>query len=331
MLLVLLAAPGCYYGHLAAGQARLLLSRRSVEEVLRDPTTPAPLAARIRLVREAVAFGTELGLSARQQYTSYVAWPGDRVVTTVVATRPGEITARGFWFPVVGTVPYKGFFDAGLAAREAQALARRGLDTCLVPVVAYSTLGWFEDPLTSPLLELDEDRLVETILHELVHATVFVPGDADFAEGLATFFGQEAAVRFAERFQDPERVRRRVREDRAVADTLQGFRDAVRALYAETPEGPARDGIRETLAARTRAALAALPLTTREAPRVAEAARLNDACQALAGTYQADLSAYEARLGALGGDLRAFLSAARRAAGQEDPRAALLRREGARR
>src|SRR5262245_50859214 len=151
LALAALPASGCYYGHLAQGQARILLARQSIAEMLATNGTAPELAERLRLAGEVRSFATTLGLDVKSQYTSYVDWPGDRVVTTIVATRPGEIEARGFWFPLVGRVPYKGFFDQARAEREAQELADEGLDTCLVPVVAYSTLGWMADPLTAPL------------------------------------------------------------------------------------------------------------------------------------------------------------------------------------
>jgi predicted aminopeptidase len=318
---------GCYYAHLATGQARLLLAREPFEAILADPATAPDLAGRLRLAGEVRSFALELGLDVGRQYTSYVDWPGDRVVTTIVATRPGEIEARPFWFPVVGRVPYKGFFDPALAEREAAALRGKGLDTCVVPVLAYSTLGWLADPLTAPLARLTPSRLAETLLHELLHATVYVGSEPEFNEGLATFVGQEAAVRFFARRDGSEaaaRERRRVEEDRRVAALLLGFRERVRALYEREPPGPSRDAARAALDRETRAALAALPLETRDPRRTAEAARLNDACQALAGTYQADLASYAETLDRLGGDLAQFVAEARRIAEARDPRARLL-------
>lgn len=315
---------GCYYTHLAEGQARILLARQAIDELLAEPGTDAELAERLRLAATVRGFARELGLDVGEQYTSYVDWPGDRIVTSVVATRPGEVEARGFWFPLLGRVPYKGFFELERAEREAGRLADEGLDTCLVPVLAFSTLGWFADPLTAPLAR--STRLVETLIHELVHATLYLPNEPDFNEGLATFVGQEGAVRFAARVS-PEaeaRERARVEEDRRVADALQAFRDSVRALYASAAPGPERDAARDQLEREARAAIAALPLTTRDASWVAEQVRLNDACQALAGTYQGDLPRYEVALEADGGDLRRFVERARDAAETSDPRATLL-------
>ena len=137
LLAALLAAPGCYYTHLAAGQTRLLLARRPLEAALADPALEPALRAQLALVREVRGFAPGIGLRLGGQYTSYAAWPGDRVVTSVVTTRPGEIEAAPFRFPIVGRVPYKGFFDAARAEGEAERLRARGWDVCLVPVPAY--------------------------------------------------------------------------------------------------------------------------------------------------------------------------------------------------
>jgi predicted aminopeptidase len=247
-----------------------------------------------------------------------------------VATRPSTLEPAGFWFPIVGRVPYKGFFDVARAAREADRLRADGLDVCVVPVPAYSTLGWFADPVTGPMLRGGAGALVETVLHELVHATVFVADDADFNEGVATFVGQEGAVRFFEEAVGTEaaaRERERIEDERVLARALGVLRARVAALYAEQP-GPdladcVRAARRAALSEETRSALASLPLRTVDAAQVAEHAHLNDACLALAGTYERDLDAYAARLAALGGDLRAFVADVRRAARREDPRSAL--------
>lgn len=315
---------GCYYLHLASGQWRILRSSRAIDEVLADPATSDLLRTRLELVLEARRFAAELGLEVGEQYTSYVAWPEDRIVTSVVATRPGEVTPAGFDFPIVGHVPYKGYFTRELAEQEAERLRAEGLDVCVLAVPAYSTLGWLADPITDPMIRHGGAYLVETVIHELVHATVYFADQADFNEGIANFIGQEGAVRFYAGRGEGERVRAEVEDDRRITQALLAFRDAVAALYAEEPAGPARDARRAALEAETRETLAALPLATRDGARLAEGARLNDACLSITATYAADLPGYQARLDALGGDLPALITLARRVEDAADPRAALL-------
>jgi predicted aminopeptidase len=302
-------------------------ARQPIEAVLADPATPADLRQGLAVVQEACAFARDLGLDVAGQYTSYVEWPGDRVITTVVVTRPGEVTPTSWYFPILGRVPYKGFFDREKAEAEAARQRAKGLDVCEVAVPAYSTLGWLDDPVTGPMIRGEEGPTVETILHELVHATVYVRGQADFNEGVASFIGEEGSVRFYAETHRPEaaqRERARIEDWRKVQAATLRLRRWVEELYASTPAGHERDAARGDLERRAREVIAALPLATREAGEVAESLRLNDACLALTGTYAADAGPYTEKLAALGGNLRAFVVRLREAADSSDPRAALL-------
>src|SRR4029434_10700081 len=107
---------------------RLLCARVPVEELLRAPDTPVELRAQFELVAEVRRYAEQLGLAVGGRYTEYAPWPGDFVVTTVVATRPGEVEPVTTWFPIVGSVPYRGYFDAESAAEEAARLRARDLD-----------------------------------------------------------------------------------------------------------------------------------------------------------------------------------------------------------
>jgi predicted aminopeptidase len=107
-----------------------------------------------------------------------------------------QLRSKTWWFPIVGHVPYKGFFDEDDALEEQRDLEREGFDTYLRPTAAFSTLGWFADPLLSTLLRYDEVDLVETILHELSHNHLFVPGRVQFNESFATFVGRVGAIEF---------------------------------------------------------------------------------------------------------------------------------------
>ena len=311
---------------MARGQLDLLWAREPIERLLADPETSTKLRDRLDLVLRTRVFAESLGLSVDDRYTEYAAWPGDQVVTTIVATRAGEVEPAGFWFPIVGRVPYKGYFDPERAAREAERLPAPGMDVCESKVRAYSTLGWFADPVTGPMLRQDPGALVETIVHELVHATVYVPGDAAFNEGVASFVGEEARVRFYADDQGPEaaaRERRRVLASRRYRAELESARREVEALYAAAPPGPERNAGREAIEARTRVRISGLSLGANTAA-LAESARLNDACLALAATYSADTDRYSASLAAQADDLAAFVARVREAAEHSDPTQALL-------
>ena len=270
-----------------------------------------------------------LGLTVSGQYTSFVPWPGDRVVTTVVATPFRSTRASDFSFPLVGRVPYKGFFDAQAAEAEARKLRAAGFDTCVSPVTAYSTLGWLNDPVTEPMLRASRGRIVEMVIHELVHATVFVPDDADFSESVATFVGQEAAVRFFSDRQQAALQRARVHDSRLLARALSRFENQIEALYlSELPDEDVQ-ARRDQLEPKLRHRIAALPFQAHDpgsAARLSRKIRLNDACLALRGTYAVDLPAFAERLASLDADLPAFVSQLREAALAEDPRQRFFRR-----
>lgn len=317
---------GCYYGHLAVGQTKLMLARESIDDLLEDPELDAELRARLDVVGEARAFAQQIGLEVGQQYTSFVDWPDDRIVTSVIATEAGSIQPAPFRFPIVGEVPYKGFFDRERAAAEAEALRERGMDVCVSGIRAYSTLGWFDDPLTSPMLEGPPDRLFETVVHELVHATVFVKSQPDFNEGAANFIGEEAVVAYYTR--QPQRgidPRTRIEDDRVVSLALMDVRDQVEALYAQDLAADERERRRNEIERAARERLAALPLSSgRDAAQLAERARINDACLAITGTYVADTPKYREVYERLGRDLGGFVARLIQAAEADDPRAAFF-------
>jgi len=302
-------------------------ARRPIDVVIADPSTSDELRAHLEAVAQARAYAASLGLDVDEQYTSYVDWPGDRVITTVIATRPGEVEPAGFWFPFLGRLPYKGFFDPALAEAEAQSLRGDGLDVCVVAVPAYSTLGWSQDPVTAPMLLRGEGRAIETILHELVHATVYVKGHVDFNETVASFVGQEASVRFYELERTPEDARARrqaVEDERRLTAVLVDLRDRVADLYANTPAGADRDAARAELSRGARAELGALPWREANLAELAETVPLNDACLALSGTYGGKMRRYVRKLDELGGDLASFVAKLAAAAKEPDPAGSLL-------
>ena len=319
-MLILVLFPGCYYGHLAQGQARLLAARQPVDEVVAAPDTSPELKAQLSAIRRSRDYARQIGLTVKSQYTDYVAWPHDRIITSLVVTQPGSVEPYPFSYPFVGELPYKGFFDHDRAETEAESFRQKGFDVCLLPVPAYSTLGFFADPITDPMLRGGEGPAVETVLHEFVHATVFVDGDADLNESSASFIGEEASVLFFA--PDPEKAAQRrtqVDEKRKVRGRLLEFRQQVAALYADSEEPPS-PATREALETGFRDSIRALDLTTRDPEKLAQSLRLNDACLAIAGTYSADLPEHQRLFRSMDGDLPAYVERLKASAQEEDPR-----------
>jgi predicted aminopeptidase len=217
------------------------------------------------------------------------------------------------WFPIVGELPYKGYFDQGRAETEAERLrVEEGFDVCVSAITAYSTLGWFDDPVTSPMLARGAASLAETLFHEWVHSTAFFPNEIDFNESVAQFIGQQASIRFFEdvsldsrqRLPDASRVRDAIEDRRAIDDVIQTFHD----LLLEIQDADDRVALRAVAEAGVRGQLAALPLRVLDRERVASGARLSDACLALRGTYVQDLPRHAQVLTELDGDLEAMIA-----------------------
>jgi predicted aminopeptidase len=331
LLLFSQLSSGCYYSHLASGQLKILWARQPIEGVIADPEIPLETRSLLRLVPGVRKFASDLGLRVGNQYTSYVDWPEDRIVTTVVRTRPPSVEATPYWFPIIGHLPYKGYFDRSRAEAEAERLREAdAFDVCVSGVTAYSTLGWINDPVTAPMLRRGAASLVETLLHELVHATAFVSEDVDFNESVAQFIGQEAAIRFftgesqapndsnseealALVWPDPERVRQSIEDRREIARTTEAFRE--RLVELEAKAGSLEK--RATAERETRAELAALPLRVIDPKKVAASARLSNACLALRGAYTRDLPRHADVLASLDGDLEAMIRRLLRVADEE--------------
>jgi predicted aminopeptidase len=173
----------------------------------------------------------ELGLKESKNYTRYVAIDRDYLAAVVSACAPDSFTRYEWRFPVVGTVPYKGFFDPEDARKEAAKLRAEGLDVWVRGVDAFSTLGWFRDPLYSYMKDYSAYALADLIIHELLHATVFVKGQVQFNEQLAEFVGSTGARLYVESRFGPDSPE--YREIGSGAMDRAAFRNVVSGLIAE--------------------------------------------------------------------------------------------------
>jgi len=198
--LLLFSCSGCSPVYLAkAGWAefKILKGRRPFDEVLADPRTDDETRHKLLLARQARSFAIHmLGLDAGDSYTSFTQLETDTLAWVLSAAYKDRLESKTWWFPIVGRVPYKGYASEGSAVDAQRKLEKDGFDTYLRTTSAFSTLGWFADPLLSSLLRYDDVDLVETILHELSHNHLFVPGRVRFNESFATFVGRAGAIRF---------------------------------------------------------------------------------------------------------------------------------------
>lgn len=185
---------GCstYYGQLAVGQIELLRQREPVAALLDSPQTDPRLRQRLVLALQARGFAsTSLALPDNDSYRVYADIQRPYVVWNVFATEEFSVTPLTHCFPIAGCVAYRGYYAQGRARGAAARLKVEGYDTLVAGVQAYSTLGWFDDPLLSSMLHWNDDRLAALIFHELAHQRLYVPGDTAFNESYASFVERE--------------------------------------------------------------------------------------------------------------------------------------------
>jgi predicted aminopeptidase len=194
-------ACGCrtagYYAQAARGQYQILARQKGVNGLIADPQTPAALRTQLRLVQELRAFAArELRLPVDGHYRNYADLQRPYVVWNVQAAAAFSLEPKTWWYPLVGRLEYRGYFSERGAADYARRLEAKGCDVSVEGVEAYSTLGWFRDPVLNTFVSHAEPDLAEIIFHELAHQRVFAPGDTDFNEAFATAAGQEGARRW---------------------------------------------------------------------------------------------------------------------------------------
>lgn len=203
---IALLLSGCASGDLrwlaeqGIGQAEVLLAAQPIAPLLEDPATPDAVRRRLSLVVAARRFARELGLDVGFQYRSVVFLDAPAVVYVTSAAPRTSLDPYTWKYPLLGELPYRGSFDLDDAEALARELERQGYDVDVRPVTTYSLLGIAPDPVLSTMLFAgDELDVVETVIHELAHATLFVPGQGAFNEGLATFIGKEGRRRFVKK------------------------------------------------------------------------------------------------------------------------------------
>lgn len=208
ILSYLLILTGCQFGYIlqsANGQLSILLARESIEKVLQDPKVSESEKAKIRTVQKVREFAIQkIGLIKNKNYTQYVHLNRDYVTYVVSAAEKKKLKPFEWNYPIVGKMPYKGFFNEPAAKEEEIQLKNEGYDTYLRGVSAYSTLGWFQDPLLSSMTRYREDILVNTIIHETVHLTLYIKNSADFNERLAVFIANQATEDYYHEVEGPD-------------------------------------------------------------------------------------------------------------------------------
>lgn len=196
--LLVLEGSGCssarFYLQAARGQFQLLAKPKPTAQLLVTPGISAKLEQRFTVVEEILCYAEhQLGLPANGNYRKYLDLGRKHVVWNVEAAPEFSLRSKSWWYPFVGSLEYRGYFSEQDAQRYAESLGRKGFDTLVEGVDAYSTLGWFRDPLLNTFIYHPDPWLADLVFHELAHQSVFAPGDTRFNEAFATTVGEQGA------------------------------------------------------------------------------------------------------------------------------------------
>jgi len=194
-LLVSLSA--CCPGYvLQAGyeEAKILLGRQDISELIEQPALDSEIKEKLELVLEARAWAKSQGFKVDGSFKQFSQIDRDVLSYVIMASRPDSFTLYSWWYPIVGEVPYKGYFDKKSALKAARKLKQKGYETYIAEADAFSTLGWFDDPLLSTTLKQHSVRIVNTVIHEAFHSSVWIPDRVELNESAANFAGLQGAV-----------------------------------------------------------------------------------------------------------------------------------------
>lgn len=235
-LALLPSLSGCYLLQAAAGQMQIVAKREPITKVLARPATAPKLRTRLEYVSAARDFASQqLGLPDNPSYRSYADLGRPYVLWNVFATDEFSVSPRRWCFPIAGCVVYRGYFNEERAQRHARRLRLRGADATVGGVAAYSTLGYFRDPVLNTMLGWSDTQLAGTLFHELAHQVVYVAGDSEFNEAFATIVEEAGLQRWLEtqgRAGEIKNWELQQQRGEQFVELLLATRERLRQLYA---------------------------------------------------------------------------------------------------
>ncbi len=234
------ACNGAYLFHAAIGQYHRIVDAVPIEDALKDPSLGDQELAHLNMIGPLKQFAVEtLGLTPTESYTTVYLKPQTSVIYTISASPKDRLSRVTWWFPVVGRVPYLGFFDLTRARAKGKSLTEQGMDVFISQAAAYSTLGWFEDPLTLNMLEASTVDFVETVLHEMTHSTLYLRSQPQFNETLASVVAKHGTILFLEaKFGEYHpwtiEAKHELEDERTFSSFLSTVLEKLEALYGES-------------------------------------------------------------------------------------------------
>ena len=224
-----------YYNQAIQGQYSILDERQPISEIMADPESPAILRERLAHILSVRQFAeNELQLPVKNHYLTYVDLKRPYVVWNVFAAPEFSLKPKTWCYPVVGCAAYRGYFTEENARQYANGLISQGYEVYVAGVTAYSTLGWFDDPVLSTFMRYSEDQSAALIFHELAHQILYVKGDTVFNESFATAVEQEGLKRWQEEIQASHLFRdylRNYRRQKQFIHLIMDYRRILEALY----------------------------------------------------------------------------------------------------
>ena len=239
-------------------ETRILQSRQPIERLASRSDIDPALRRSLGLVLATRDYAARLGLEAKETYTTYADVGRDTLLLVLQAAPKDCICPYTWKYPIVGRIPYKGFFDPKAARREADRFSSRGYDVYLRPSSAFSTLGWFNDPLLSTALTRDSVELAATVFHEIAHNTLYVKSATPFNESFAQMVGYRSAQAFFRERGDSAQAQQaadRWHDEIVLGDYYESLVDRLEALYNQHPDSTALDEGRKSAAAWARSQL----------------------------------------------------------------------------
>ena len=313
VIFLLSGCGGFYLIKQGIGQLDISINRVALSDpALLDSLTPLQREKTSWIPRILEFAESELGLEPGDSYTSYYDTEGKPVTHTVVACHQLALVPYQWCFPLVGCVPYKGHFNPDDAHREVRELRKAGWDAEVFPVSAYSTLGWFSDPVLSNMLELSLPELVDLLVHELTHRTLYIPSRSQLNEGFATHMGREGARLFFSSHPDAAgseelaRYRESIQQEARYSELISRLKNDLDTLYRS-------DAGREHKLARKKELFAAATIAAREVFGNDSITLTSNARIVASETYKAELARMARLQKDSGGHPRDLLKALRAA------------------
>ena len=312
-----------YYAQAVSGQASLLWQRQAIDQLLADPALDPDLRDKLLVIQQATDFaGQQLGLPAGGSYDSYVELQRRHLVWNVFAA-PALSTQPVSWcFPIAGCVDYRGYFSEAAAMRYAESLQARGYDVFVGGVDAYSTLGWFDDPIPSTVIGRPDHQLASLIFHELAHQRLYVPDDTPFNESFASFVSLEGLRVWLDQQEQPalyQQSMQDLQEQQRFIDFVLDYREQFALLYAKDISAEEKQSQKRQLQAQMRAAwFSRHEDPQQEGPRQEPAGDryhgwfqgpLNNAQLSTVGSYYSWVPAFDALFRQSGEDFEVFYQA----------------------